>query len=281
MSVVSGPSTAPTPFVAILAPPHTVLKTYDHTCRPSQQPTPNDVPNIFIDSMIVREQVFVQEQGVPMEYEYDADDARSAHFVAYASQHQKLAEVRDPKTKSVILPAQTQTMSVPIGTIRLVPYPHQRHPEPGGVYVDGKLIATPDTDPGTKATEPIPIPGAQDRATTHHDGIEPYVKLGRLAVVKEFRGKGVGRLLVTEALRWIQDHPEHFNTASTRTPWRGLVCIHAQVQVVSTWQTMGFLVDEKMGEWMEEGIPHVGMFRRLTVEPVEWKEPTRVLSDGS
>lgn len=45
--------------------------------------------------------------------------------------------------------------------------------------------------------------------------------------------------------------------------WNGLVCVHAQKQVVPFWEKFGFKVDDEMGEWWEEGIPHVGMFNRL------------------
>lgn len=49
--------------------------------------------------------------------------------------------------------------------------------------------------------------------------------------------------------------------------WNGLVCVHAQEQVVKAWEKWGFQVDEGMGVWWEEGIRHVGMFQRLEVGP--------------
>jgi predicted GNAT family N-acyltransferase len=101
----------------------------------------------------------------------------------------------------------------------------------------------------------------RDRATTFHDGLEPYVKVGRLAVVKEMRRAKVGGWLVKTALEWLRTHPEVFDREGMR--WNGLVCAHGQVQAVPAWERMGFKVDEGMGRWMEEGIEHVGMWIRL------------------
>lgn len=44
--------------------------------------------------------------------------------------------------------------------------------------------------------------------------------------------------------------------------------MHAQdrPEVVKTYQKWGFQIDEKMGRWWEEGIPHVGMFIRLDIK---------------
>jgi hypothetical protein len=49
--------------------------------------------------------------------------------------------------------------------------------------------------------------------------------------------------------------------------WNGLICCHAQEDAVKVWERCGFRVDEEMGTWMEEGIPHRGMFLRVEVEP--------------
>lgn len=189
--------------------------------------------------MKVREAVFVQEQGVPLEFEFDQNDSRSAHWVAYSD-------------------------TIPIGTVRLVPFPHESHPARGGVYVNDKLVGYMD---GT-ATERGRQEGTgkemgRDRATTFHDGSEPYVKIGRLAVVKEKRRSKVGAWLVSTALEWLRTHPDIFDHEGMR--WNGLVCAHGQVQAVRAWERMGFQMDEDMGRWMEEGIEHVGMWIRLDI----------------
>ena len=160
------------------------------------------------------------------------------------------------------------TRSTPIGTIRLVPFPHAPHPESGSVF-----IANAKEEPAG------PLPYITDRQTTFHDGKEPYIKLGRIAVVREFRGAGVARMLASAALTWAQENPTFFNPSVTtlsmdnlgaRKPedipiWKGLVCVHAQESVEKAWAKWGFELDEGMGAWKEEGIKHVGMFQRLPI----------------
>lgn len=47
--------------------------------------------------------------------------------------------------------------------------------------------------------------------------------------------------------------------------WQGLVLVHAQVGVEGWYTSLGFERDEGMGVWVEEGIGHVGMWRRVEV----------------
>lgn len=125
-----------------------------------------------------------------------------------------------------------------------------------------------------------PPPYITDRPTTFHDGKEAYIKLGRMAVIKEFRGAGVASMLASAALSWAQENPTFFNPSVTtvgmenlgaKCPedipvWKGLVCAHAQESAVRAWKKLGFELDEGMGSWEEEGIKHVGMFRRLPID---------------
>jgi predicted GNAT family N-acyltransferase len=177
-------------------------------------------------------------------------------------------EVKD-ENGNIVKRKQSVTRSTPIGTIRLVPFPHAPHPEPGSVYT-----FNPEEDTAG------PPPYVTDRATTFHDGKEPYIKLGRIAVVKEFRGAGIARMLADAALTWAQQNPTFFNPSvaevgmenlGAASPeeipvWKGLVCTHAQESVEKAWAKWGFERDEGMGCWVEEGIKHVGMFRRLPIE---------------
>jgi len=154
-----------------------------------------------------------------------------------------------------------------------VPFPHPPHPEPGSSYAADALETGP-----TPTIQPPPY--IVDRATTYHDGKEPYIKLGRLAVVKEFRGSGIAKLLVSAAMTWAQQNPTYFNPSIKNMGmekmgalfldeipvWKGLICVHAQEQVAKAWAKWGFQIDERMGTWMEEGIHHVGMFQRLNIE---------------
>jgi len=228
--------------------------------------------------MEVREQVFVEEQGVPIENEFDSDDHRACHWVIYAS----INTVTDPEVTSstgeIITRKKSITRSTPIGTIRLVPFPHPPHPEPGSKYTADALETSPSTSPSTSTSNPPdPPPYIHDRPTTFHDGREPYIKLGRLALLKEFRGSGIAKMLVSGALTWLLENPTYFNPSISamgmdkiaaevtgEVPvWKGLVCVHAQEQVERVWAKWGFERDEGMGRWDEEGIGHVGMFRRL------------------
>jgi predicted GNAT family N-acyltransferase len=112
----------------------------------------------------------------------------------------------------------------PVACIRLCPSPHAPHPND---YAD------PDE--------------------------EPYLKLQRFATLASHRGKGLGRLLVDTSLQWAAEHKEEIGGKG----WKGMVLVHAQVSVEKVWAKMGFVTDVKLGRWDEEGIEHLGMWRRL------------------
>ncbi|KAK5997207.1 hypothetical protein PT974_02560 [Cladobotryum mycophilum] len=263
-----------TPFISLLEP--TKLEGFQFGASPEAQP--QSIPKPFLDAMEVREEVFVKEQGVAPEFELDLDDPRSCHWVVYASVNTiKVPEVKDDEG-TVVQPRKSSTSTVPAGTIRLVPFPHEPHPKPGGKYWNYVLEGEEDKDgEGNDVAQPKPV--TADRPTTFHDGKEPYVKLGRLAVKKEFRGNSLAGLLVQTALDWIKQNPSYFDPSvkelgleqigaatDTEIPqWEGLVCVHAQEAVIGAYKRWGFEVDEGMGTWWEEGIPHVGMFKRLEI----------------
>jgi hypothetical protein len=154
-----------TPFIAHLEP--TALD-WERGLPPDEQPNAASIPRTFLDAMTVRTQVFVQEQQVPQSNEFDADDQRCAHWVIYASVNKTVAPaVTDPATGEVLRPRQSETQSVPIGTVRLVPFPHPPHPVKGGVYVDNELVgssadSTEDNSNNKTTTEP---PAAETTTT--------------------------------------------------------------------------------------------------------------------
>ncbi len=78
------------------------------------------------------------------------------------------------------------------------------------------------------------FPDPQERAT---------IRLGRVAVLKAFRGRGLGNLIVTELLRQAQ------SKAGCRQ-----VLIHAQKQVEDWYAAMGFVAFG--AEFVEAGIVH-------------------------
>jgi predicted GNAT family N-acyltransferase len=272
-----------TPFVTFLGP--SKLDGYMRGKPHDEQPA--HIPKAFVDAMEVREQVFVQEQSVPIENEFDDDDPRACHWIVYASVNTiQEAEVRDEDGK-VVQQRRSSTRSTPIGTVRIVPFPHEPHPVPEGQYWNGVLKSVGEEkvlgQPLTDAPESGILAGQkpQDRATTFHDGKEPYLKIGRLAVVKEFRGHMIAKLLATTVLSWLKSNPSFFDPSvagvglaqlgvsdTADIPrWTGLLCAHSQEAAVGFWAKYGFQVDEGMGKWWEEAIPHVGMFQRLHVEP--------------
>ncbi|TKA71065.1 hypothetical protein B0A55_07232 [Friedmanniomyces simplex] len=258
-------------FVDFIVPLRERLELYDPTKPPSDQPK-NDaaditraIPQGFKDAMSVREEVFVTEQSVPLENEFDEDDKRSFHWVAFASVPAKHSspEITAAEDHGQANRRVSNSTKIPIGTIRLVPPPHPPHPTPGSHHKIDALEGDLRTD-----------------STSVHDKKEGYIKLGRLAVIPEFRKAGISRLLVDTALAYARNHPyevmpgwdpaklESMKLESDRgvnIDWNGLVLVHAQVGVQKVWRKYGFETDKSMGSWEEEGIEHVGMWRKLDV----------------
>lgn len=210
-------------------------------------------PPIFNDALQVRTRVFIDEQHCSADTEIDTDDARSWQWVIYASPG---AKATDRATNNSQHAAAAPS---PVAVIRLVPPPQLPH-----------ALLTHPSDP---ANEHLP---AYD--WTH----EPCVKLTRVAVLPEYRGHGLGRRLVETALEWAASHAAEIDAAAVRlaaqtqgdgkgggggvpSGWRGLVLVHAQVDVERMYSGLGFVTDEGLGRWDEEGIEHVGMFYRVEV----------------
>jgi len=121
----------------------------------------------------VRERVFIEEQRVPRELEWDEWDESSEHAVAFAD-------------------------GAAIGTARLLP--------------DGRL--------------------------------------GRMAVLRAWRGRSVGSGLLQALLR------RALECGMSR------VTLHAQTHAAGFYRRFGFI--ERGGEFLEAGIPHVEMTRELS-----------------
>ena len=75
-------------------------------------------------------------------------------------------------------------------------------------------------------------------------------KLGRLAVLKEYRGKGNGKLLV----KAVEEYARKIGMKKIK--------IHAQLYTLSFYEKCGFL-KESEEVFMEENIPHVYMVLEL------------------
>ena len=112
-----------------------------------------------------------------------------------------------------------------------------------------------------------------------HEPDEPYIKLSRLATLPAYRGLGLSKLLINAALNWAKEHPQDIlpllspaeieaaklDGKKEQIPWQGLILVHAQTGVQKLWERFHFEVDKEMGTWNEEGIPHIGMWRRIDV----------------
>lgn len=149
----------------------------------------------------VRIQVFVHEQGFELKDEIDQYDPLAAHFVLTH---------RDNPTQA-------------LGTLRLLPYPLPipKPDEPGaepdatssfplGGSRSESAIAS-DFISAAWTHYPHPASSARDPAQTQAEEQQTEeqiperggAKLGRLALVKEARGKGLGYLLVKKAEEWL------------------------------------------------------------------------------
>lgn len=261
-------------FVDFILPLRERLNLYDVAHSPTYQPK-NDatdpakaIPQGFIDAMSVREAVFVVEQGVPLENELDFDDRRCYTWTAYASYP---GLVKPMPEGSHPLRKQSTSTKFPIGTIRLIPPPNttnhafENHRNMDGTPFTGKTIAS-----------------------LTHNGHEPFVTLGRLAILKDYRKLGISKLLIDSALTMAHDYPHIISEHPTAVfaedlkahlgvddlglkndedfAWNGLVLIHAQIGLQKFWARYGFEVDEGMGIWEEEGMDHVGMWKRLDLK---------------
>lgn len=62
--------------------------------------------------------------------------------------------------------------------------------------------------------------------------------------------------------------------------WYGLIQIHAQIGLENFYMKHGFKTDITMGTWMEEGIEHIGMWRRVKPTGSYHKRITAAMMTG-
>lgn len=248
------------PHISLIPPPGpSVLNIFS-------QPTLSEskVPSLFLDASAIRKAVFVDEQHCSAAEEIDADDPRSWHWVVFATYRERSG---NSANAADLAGAETEAAA----TIRLVPV----------------SVASPDGDDSVVTH----IEGPSHHSTHMWDGHESYIKLGRLATLSAYRGLGLGRLLVNAALQWASENATTLRATDFPTSregkrnegeeqhkeeskaendgdgkgngWNGLVLVHAQTVVESFYKRLGFVTDEGMGRWYEEGIEHLAMWRRL------------------
>ena len=142
----------------------------------------------------------------------------------------------------VIYAENGEKQEVPAATIRLVPA--QAHAD---------------------ADDEKAVHGPNYTSSLLWDHKEPYVKFGRLAALKEFRGRKFGNMLVEAASKYAEQNSKSMVEDQELGEWKGQVLIHAQRWLERWYGSMGFQTDKGMGTWLEEGIEHVGMWKRLNV----------------
>lgn len=240
------------PQISLIPPPGpSVLKIFSKLSLAQ-----STVPSLFLDAAAIRNAVFVEEQQCSAAEEIDADDARSWHWVVCAASRDRVGSRAGAADLGSV-------ETVAAATIRLVPV------SPAAPHGDDNVITQ--------------VEGPSHTPTLMWDGHEPYIKLGRLATLSAYRGLGLGRLLVNAALEWAAENAVELRSTDELTTreekreegegendgdgkgngWNGLVLVHAQAVVESFYKRLGFVTDEGMGRWFEEGILHLAMWRRI------------------
>ncbi|MHB8912382.1 MAG: GNAT family N-acetyltransferase [Lysobacter sp.] len=169
------------------------------------------------DLRSVRETVFVQEQNVPLDLEWDELDPLCRHVLA-----------RDNEGR-------------PIGTGRLVP-----------------PLLSVQAWTARESADAAPAEARQDPRRTrlvdpgHDSPSSSSARIGRMAVLADWRGRGVGNALL---LALIDE--------ARRLGWRE-VSLHAQVSAIGFYVRHGFLPYD--APFVEAGIGHQAM-RRLIDKP--------------
>ncbi|WP_375585991.1 GNAT family N-acetyltransferase [Cyclobacterium xiamenense] len=107
-----------------------------------------------------------------------------------------------------------------------------------------------------EASQFIAHVGTQEVGTARWRFTKNGIKLERFAVLKPFRGRGVGQALVKAVLDDIQGHPE--STGKT-------IYLHGQVTAMGLYEKFGF---QKSGQlFVECGIDHYLMRRAVSDQP--------------
>lgn len=135
------------------------------------------------DAKSIRKAVFIEEQNIPEQDEWDAQDAISQHFVMYSNLE--------------------------------------------STHVENKVLEN-------RAPQAI----ATARLLKNNS-------IGRVAVLKAYRGQGVGRLIMQKVIEYAkQEHLEY-------------VTLSSQVHAIPFYESLGFV---KHGdEYLDCGIPHIDM----------------------
>lgn len=94
------------------------------------------------------------------------------------------------------------------------------------------------------ATHVIAINGAEILACGRVVALDNFMKIGRLVVKKEFRGKGIGKELMSHLIKLAT------NTEKT-------IKLDAQLQAINFFKKLGFIAESDI--FLDAGIEHVTM----------------------
>jgi len=84
--------------------------------------------------------------------------------------------------------------------------------------------------------------------------IKPDGQIGRMAVLKQWRNKGIGKVILDELLK-----------IATRSNYPSTY-LHAQLTAIKFYEKSGFLINSD--EFMDAGIPHKTMIRIYQSKPI-------------
>ena len=182
-------------------------------------------PAEWAGAVAVRLAVFVDEQGVPLACEMDEHDRSAVHAVA-------LLEETGPAPEGDLAPARS-------GTAR-------RAAAQAGKYLPLSLSGARGGARDADVMAPAVGAGRLLRAA---GGV---ARIGRLAVLPAWRGRGIGSRL----LRLLEE-------AALARGARHAV-LHAQVQVQDFYARRGYVADPDAQVFLEDNIPHVRMSKPLS-----------------
>ena len=185
-----------------------------------------ETPAEWAGAVAVRLAVFVDEQGIPLAAEMDEHDRSAIHAVA-------LVEGGGPEHEPGLVPARSGTAV--------------RAAAQAGKYLPLSLSGSRSS--GRDAASVAPAVGT-GRLLYAAGGL---ARIGRLAVLPAWRGRGVGSRL----LRLLEE------AALARGADRAVV--HAQAQVIDFYVRRGYVADAGGQVFLEDGLPHLRLSKRLSL----------------
>ena len=173
----------------------------------------------------IRRRVFIEEQGVPEALEWEARDGDCDWFVA-----RSLSDLSD--------------RSEPGGRARTVWHDFEAHSGTMQREIGPKWTALPTGAVDQSQVRQAPRVGD---AVVGIARLTPDAQVGRMAVLPDWRGRGIGTALLRAVLQ------------CAREKGLAVVTLHAQTHAVPFYARQGFRAEGAV--FMEAGIPH----RRMTL----------------